>query len=185
MLLLIFHVLIFFCWLVTGRPLRSEPTLVINNNQLFKRARAYSVVPVDGSNDSTTSSALIKTSFITTVETTIITKVVTVAEDPVTETVRTTISVVPTEPCTSLPESFTDANRRSLSAQKLPVPTSTANQSMFSRSSEDFNGSTITTTQAANIATMSDTHNNEQAGPTNYIYLYSYRWSNSTFNTLK
>ena len=186
---ILFYTFIFY-YLVTGRPLRSEADCNTGDEQLLKRARTYSVVPVDGSADSKSSSTPIKTSFIISFETIVTTKVVTVTEDPVTVTVQATVSVFPSKSHTSISETSTPSIGHPLSAH-IKGPTSTDGYSTFSQPSADLNedpttadtiatATTITTTNAPTDDVIVINQTNEERIPTHHIYPYSYRLDNST-----
>lgn len=171
---------IVFCSLVTSRPLQTEQ---VNKSQyLSKRARPYSVVPVDGSADRT-SSTPIKTKVVTRMETAVATKVVTVPADPVTQTVFLIISTEPNDPDMFQSTIAVNANSGSISAQDQPTPATTTDRSALHSPSEVSDkiskSSSPTSTPAAKIADGEEERSSQTLQP----YLHTYRWSNSTSST--
>lgn len=171
---------IIFCSLVTSRPLQTEQ---VNKSQyLSKRARPYSVVPVDGSADRT-SSMPIKTRVVTRVETAVTTKVVTVPADPVTQTVFLIISAEPNDPDMFQSTTDVNANGGSVSAQEQPTSATTIDRNALYSSLEAINKiSTSLSPTSTPTATTADGEE-ERSGQTVQPYLHTYRWSNSTSGT--
>ena len=180
MLYITFLKSIIFCSLVASRPLQTEQ---INKSQhLSRRARPYSVVPVDGSADRT-SSTPIKTTVVTRVETAITTKVVTVPDAPVTQTVFLTISAKPNEPDTYQPNTDTNMNSFPLLVQEQSTPNTTIDRIALHSPSETVNKMPSSPSPTSAPAATNVYRDEERSGQTDETYLYTYRWSNLTSST--
>ena len=172
---------IIFCSLVAGRPLETQQ---VNRTQhLSRRARSYSVIPVDGSADRTSSTTTpIKTTIVTTVETAITTKIVTVPEDPVTQTILLIISANSNKP--DLYQSTMDiyADDFSLSVQEQPTPTSTVDRNALHSPSETIDKESPSRSPTSVTATTT-LYREERSRETDHMFLDTYRWSNTTSGT--